>query len=306
MKRWFTVAVSVFLIALFVFTAGAIDIDGRNNGQEWIDGEYYPVFESSDQSGCSVEYADFLVQTDGKNTLYLLIQVIDSSFNEQKSAVKVTVNGRTRVLAVNEFAVYNDTFYKAYHAGNNNDYAIEAKITFAEPLKDDFPLTIVIVDGNGAESVKAANRVFGTLTAESETQNTMQQAGTSNTRTSKAPKMAPEKVTKPKTSKSKTSKSGSSKNKSSAGNGKRSGRADSRSGVIGGYTPDEENLSAELSETLTQTELNIDLSDGNVKNAERYKIFAGIIIFLILTAAAVIIIIPKVREKAPKEKNKNN
>lgn len=304
MKRCFTVLVSIFLAAFCVFLAEAIDVDGYNNSGEWNESAYYRMFSSAEQSGCSAEYADFQVQMSDNCTVCLLIQVIDPSFSQAKSGARVSVGGRGYTLTVNGAANYPNVKYSS-HCNNpvaDNGYVIEAEIVLPEPITDNIPVSVTVIDGGGSPSKKTTAEISGAGYENIDTEATDKPLKTTVPKTAKS---ALVKTTKPKTTKYKTTKSTTRKSSNSNNKSNKSGRSsrkifgrDSKYGDNDDYNFIGEETATVGDASSTEQVIEFDLSEDTIENAGRNKIIAGILLFLIFTAGAVIMIVPRVHKKS--------
>lgn len=303
MKKCFAVWVSIFLAALFVIPSSAIVPDGYNNSGEWNDSAFYPLFSSSEQSGCSAEYADLQVQLSDGYTVCILIQVIDPMFSEAKSGVRVSVGGRGYILAVNGATNYPNVKYSS-HCNNpvkDNGYVLEAVITLAEPIGDKISLSVTVIDGNGAASKRTTAEIDGGAYENTDSEETNKPLKTTVPKTEK---VTSEKTTRPKSTKAKASKSKTetqkdteSKKSNKSSPRKTVGRKSKNSGN-NDYNFIGEETAPIGNESSTEQDIALDLSEGNIENAGKYKIAAGILLFLIFTAGAVVMIVPKVHKKS--------
>lgn len=294
MKRCSTVLVSIFLAVLCVFSASAIVIDGYNNSGEWNDSEYYLMFSSSEQSGCSAEYADVQVQISDSYTVCLLIQVIDPLFSESKSGVRVNIGGRGYTLTVNGATKYSNVKYFS-HCNNpvsDNGYVTEAEITLSEPIENEIAISVTVIDGNGSVSKKTTATVIGAV-RDSDSEEKNKATKTSRPTASKTVK---QKTTKQSRSTTKKSSKSNKSNKSSKR--KTFGKSSNNE-----YNFIEEETATVDNSHLTEQDIELDLSEDNTENAGKYKFIAGVLIFLIFTAGAVIMIIPRARKKSEKNKD---
>lgn len=301
MKRCFTVLVSILLAALCAFSASAIVIDGYNNGGEWAESSYYLMFSSAEQSGCSAQYADLQVQISDSYTVCLLIQVIDPSFSESKSGARVSIGGRGYTLAANGAANYSNVKYSS-HCNNpveDNGYVIEAQIALAEPIENNISLSVAVIDGNGSVSKKTtAEAAVSAVNDDNDWEETKTITKTTVPKTARSTSA---KTTKPKTTK--PGKSTTKKNSKSNKSDKPPKRKTFGKSSNNDYNFVEEETVTSDNSNLSEQDFELDLSEDNTENAGRYKIILGILIFLVFTAGAVIIIIPRVHKKSNKEKD---
>lgn len=302
MKKCFTAVVCIMLVSFCVFSTRGIDIDGENDGAEWNSSEFYILFNSSEQSKCDVEYADIRVILENDNTVSVLFQAIDSSFNEEKSAVRLGVNGKSFTLAVNGRSKYSNAEYSVkFNTPNyNNDYVIEAKLLFAEVVEESVEMSVIVIDGNGISSTKRTVKIYPKY----------QQLEPKTTK--KPPKTTVPKTTKPKTTKPpKTTSPKSTKPKSTVPVSPNKSKTPSRksfwnigSGNEYNDTEDEENF---VPEQQSDAELSqFDLSSGNIQNHQKYKILVIILICLLLFSAALIMVIPVLRKNIKNDSQSEN
>lgn len=291
MKKYFTVVVCIILIAFCDISSSGIYIDGCNNGTEWNDSEFYVLFNSPEQSKCDVEYTDIRVVLENDSTVSVLLQAIDSSFNEEKSAVRFGVNGKYFTLAVNGCSKYSNAEYSVNFetAKYNNDYVLEARFLFSEVVADGTEMSVIVIDGNGNPSSECIVEIHP--------RHQYLQPET----TAKQPKTTVPKTTKPKTTKPKVTSRGSP-NKSKTPDQKRfwDGVPDNKYD----NTEGEEYLASEQ-----QSETNsprFDFSGGNIQNVQRYKVLAVILICFLLFSAAVIMAIPTLRKDTKNDSQDKN
>lgn len=315
MKRLFTVLVSVFLAVIFIFPASAIVIDGYAKGQEWSGSSYYLIMSSPDNSGCAIQFADLQVKLSDDSKVCMLFQVVDSEFNEDVSGVRVTIGGHSYNLTANCIKEYQNVKYVSHcnEPVEVSGFVIEAAFTLAQPLEGSISFSVSAVDGSGAVSKRITGEIAGSgsdvVTEPERTSASVKTTAPKTTKheTTKRPKTTAEKTTKqsPKTSSKTTKRSkksvSSSYNKATE---RKSGsifksRLKSRldNTEINGFE------NGESAGTLNGTDLNINLEEENIKQPNKYKTIAGVVVFILLTVFALAAIIPKKYKRSEKDKS---
>lgn len=308
MKKRVTVVICIILVALCSFSSSGIFVDGYNNGTEWKDTDFNILFNSTEQSKCDVEYADIRVVLENGNTVSVLFQAIDLSFNEDISAVRFGINGNFYTLIVDGRSRYSNVEYSVNYetAKYNNDYVLEAKFFFSETVAEGTEMSVTVTDGKGTSSSRRIVKIHS-IYQQLQPETTERTVKTTSPKTTKVPKTTTPKTTKaPKTTKPKTTKpkvtSSGSLNKSKKTT--RKSFWNIGSGNKYDNTEGDEYIASEQQAVTDSPQF--DLTDGNVQNSQRYKFLAAVLIFLLLLSATIIMAIPALRKKENSDtQNKN-